>query len=100
MIKRKLFAVALAASSVAATTAVVTAPPADAVACVISKYHTTAADYARTTDASGGCSTVWAQHEYNPVWSGNNYWTSRVFAGNIAQSPATAELINWDHGGS
>lgn len=100
MNKGKAVKAAFGVGAFVATAIVATPTAANAVPCQISKYVTQAADYARTTDASGGCSSVWAEHLYDPVWSGSNYWTSRVFGGNVAQSPSTAELLSGGHGGS
>jgi len=73
--------------------------PAQAVSCVYAEYVSYSADYARTTDVSGGCSKVGARHWYDPVWSANNFWTSWKYGGDVAESVPTAELVYGDHSG-
>lgn len=73
--------------------------PANAVARQYSVFASESSDYARTTDVTGGCSSVSARHYYDPVWSGTNYWTSWYYGGDVAQTPRTAELIKGQHSG-
>lgn len=96
---RRALVGALAAAAMATPAVVVISSPAHAASCIIAKYTTTAGDYARTTDVSGGCSSVGARHRYDPVWSSNNYWTSWRYGGDVAQSTATAQLIYGGHSG-
>jgi hypothetical protein len=94
-------AACIASACVAASAAVLgPATPAAAVSCIYSGYASYSADYARTTDVSGGCATVKARHLYDPIWSSVNYWTNWYYGGDVAQTPATAELIDHQHGGS
>ena len=88
---------ALAVALATATFGCVAATPAQAVTCGIAKYSSTAADYARTTDITGGCTSVSARHAYDPVWSSSNYWTKWYTGKNVAQTPATAELYDAGH---
>nr|WP_297427596.1 hypothetical protein [uncultured Actinotalea sp.] len=73
------------------------ASPAQAASCIQSEFRSYAYDYARTTDASGGCAIVRVRHFYDPVWSGTNYWTSWYSGGDVATTPRTAELVTSDH---
>ena len=73
--------------------------PAQAVSCVYAEYVSTSADYARTTDVSGGCTQVAARHYYDPIWSANNYYSAWKYGGDVAQSTPNAELVYGQHSG-
>lgn len=79
----------------------VAAPASAGAGCIRTDYSSTAYDYARTTDASGKCGTLGVRHQYDPVWSSTNYWTSWYSTtGDAVQTPATAELFASGHSGS
>lgn len=95
MTRTRISAFAVALSTVVAGG--IAATPAQAVTCAIARYSSAAADYARTTDVTGGCASVSVRHAYDPVWSSSNYWTKWYTGKNVAQTPATAELYASGH---
>jgi len=91
-VSRKFGALTLAVGLTAPALMGVASPASASEPCVSSLYVSYPSDYARITDTSGGCYQVGVRHKYNPAWSSNDYWTSWVAGGDIAQSPSSAEL--------
>lgn len=57
----------------------------------------TYSDYAYVSDGNNSCGTIAVRHRYDPVWSGNNYWTSwESTSGTYARSDKAAEAIYLD----
>lgn len=98
MRSKRLVAVLLG-SVLASVGLATTSAPATAAACVYSSYNTTSGDYARTTDASGGCSKVGAAHYFRP-WGGGTLFTGWKYGSDIAQTGKAAELSSSLHSGS
>lgn len=97
--RRKSFVAVLVGSVVASVGVVGATSPASAASCIITKYNNTASDYARTTDASGGCSSVGAAHYFTP-WGGGSLFTGWKYGGDVAQTGSAAELSSSKHSGS
>lgn len=83
-----------------ATTTLLVAAPAHAVACARGDTNNYANDWARTVDINGYCGTVGARHHYNPAWSGNDYWTAWKYDADAAQDASAAEMYAGQHSNS
>jgi hypothetical protein len=78
------------------------ASPANAAFCGYNGYIKTVDDYAYTQQVSGSsCSRIGARHQYDPVWSNSNYWTSWKYStGKYVASTPTAEIFKGGHSGT
>ncbi|TQL02507.1 hypothetical protein FBY24_1584 [Cellulomonas sp. SLBN-39] len=86
---------------VAAGMAVTTAAPASAASCIVSAYRSYSSDYARTTDASGGCSVVRVGHYFSPAGISSTIYTGTFSSsGDAVQTGSAAELTSSNHSGS
>ena len=87
------------AALIAASAGVITiAQPASAVTCITSRYWTTAGDYARTTDVSGGCGQLGVRHHFSVPNTPVSQWTSWYYtSGDAVQTPVTRELDGHEH---
>ncbi len=79
--------------------AVAATPTSQAAPCVYSGYVDRAGHYARTTDVTGGCTKVTAQHQYWPAGASRDYWTPVVEHADVATTSYNAQIMAGSHWG-
>ena len=82
---------------VAAGGVVAIGSPAVAASCVRTDYKSFASDYARTTDASGTCGTVYVGHYFNPSGTTSTIYTGTFSDPNAVQTGRAAQLSSSYH---
>jgi hypothetical protein len=90
----------LIVAAVAAVGITVASTPAQAASCIISKYTNYTLDYARTTDASGGCSVVKVGHYFNPGGISSSIYTGTFSHPDVVTTGRAAQLSSSYHAGS
>lgn len=68
-------------------------PSQAAVPCATSRYTDRANDFARITDATGGCKTVSVRHQYTLSSASKDHWTDWVKKPDVATTKSRPELV-------